>query len=32
MCPFGSLFLNANVGIYDILPVRANATLIHLWK
>ena len=30
MCPFGSLFLNANVGIYDILPVRANATLIHL--
>ena len=30
MCPFGSLFLNANGVIYDILPVLANATLIHL--
>ena len=30
MCPFGSLFLNANVGIYSILLVLANATLILL--
>jgi hypothetical protein len=30
LCPFGPLLLSANVGAYDILPVLANATLIHL--
>jgi len=30
LCPFGPLFLSANVGPYNILLVLAKATLIHL--
>jgi hypothetical protein len=30
LCPFGPLFLSANVGTYNILLVLAKATLIHL--